>query len=415
MLLYLQRLAAERESLTAAATSLADTAAGENRDLTDTEKSSLAQMETRCAEIDGQLKTYNDQAESQRAYASLRTRLDAIDASSHDVSQGKAVATRGPQAPDDWVDPIMAELEKSGYNGRGSVDLGEAPLLFQRAPVMISTWDGTIPPYYFNPLPWKQTTPFLDLCGRITVSSNAIEWFLFAPGYSDAPVVPEGDPKPEMPLAPVPKSDTLKTYAHHKPMSRQALEDIPQIRSIIEAHLRGGVFHALEAALIAALEASATAGDIATAETNDMLTGLRSGLARVQMNGYAQANGIVMHPDDYAALDVRVMEETVTGPNVTTRVWGLPVVVSAELTQGQAYVGDFRAALTLFARAAMSVFMSDSHADYFVKNLLVLLAEQRALAAVTAPGAACKVNVTVAPLAAGAAALQHTPGARKQA
>jgi Phage capsid family len=403
MLLYLQRLATERESLTAAATGLADTAAQENRDLTETEQASLSQMQTRCAEIDRQLQTYNDQAESQRAYATLRSRLDAMDGDGGGQGHGSALATRSPAVIEEWVDPLVGELERSGYNGRGSLELGDAPLLFQRAPVMLEGFQGTIPPYYFQPTPWKPTSPLLDICGRVTVSSNSIEWYGWPPGYPAAPEVPEGQVKPEIDYVPVPHSDSLKTYAHHKPLSRQALEDIPQIRSIIETALRGGVLRALEAGIVAALAAAVAATEIGTVTNADMLTGLRLGLAHVQMNGYAVANGIVMHPDDYAALDVRVMEETVTGPNVTTRMWGLPVIVSADMTVGQAYVGDFKTAVTLFARNAMSVFMSDSHADYFIKNLLVLLAEQRALPAVTAGPAAVQVVVGAAGTASASA------------
>ena len=392
MLLYLQRLATERESLTAAATGLADTAATENRDLTETEQASLAQMQTRCAEIDTQLSTYNEQAESQRSYAQLRSRLDAIGG---EDGGGSNVLTRSPagMSPDEWVDSLVAELETSGYNGRGSLELGDAPLLFQRAPVMIGDFPGTLPPYYFTPTPWKATSPLLDICGRVTVSSNSIEWYGWPPGYPAAPEVPEGATKPEIDYVPVPHSDSLKTYAHHKPLSRQALEDIPQIRSIIETALRGGVLRALELGVVNALAAAVTATEIGSVTNPDMLTGLRLALAQVQMNGYAVANGIVMHPNDYAGLDIRVMEETVTGPNVTTRMWGLPVIVSADMVEGQAYVGDFKTAVTLFARSNMNVFMSDSHADYFVKNLLVLLAEQRALPAVTAGPAAVQVVV----------------------
>jgi hypothetical protein len=52
--------------------------------------------------------------------------------------------------------------------------------------------------------------------------------------------------------------------------------------------------------------------------------------------------------------------------------------------------------VSLFARNQVAAYMSDSHADYFVKNLLVILAEQRALAAVTEPNAAEKVTVGAA-------------------
>jgi hypothetical protein len=405
MLTYLRQLTAERDSLTAAATSLAETAANESRDLTETEQASLSSMQARCASIDQQLTTYGEQVDSQRAYATLRARLsETTDDGSTSAPAGGALATRGAQVPEAWVDPLMAVLERSNYSGRGSIELGAAPLLFERAPVLIEGFPATIPPYYFNPTPWKMATPLLDVCGRVTVSSNAVEWFTWPAAFPEAPVVPEGTAKPEADFPPTPHSASLQTYAHHKPLSRQALEDIPQIRSVIEGALRGGVLRSLEAGILAALGGAVGAGGVPVVDGVDMLYATRLGLATVQTAGYTVANAVIMNPTDFAALDVRVMEETVTGPVPTTRLWGLPVIVSADVVQGESWVGDFSTGVTLFARSQMGVFMSDSHADYFVKNLLVILAEQRALPAVTAPGAICKCTATPLPLAAGATA-----------
>ena len=69
---YLKKLTEERDSSPPRATTLTEKAATEERDLTDTEKASLTAWSTRCAEIDGQLTEYRQQAESQRAYARLR-------------------------------------------------------------------------------------------------------------------------------------------------------------------------------------------------------------------------------------------------------------------------------------------------------------------------------------------------------
>ena len=63
MITYLKKLTEERDSLTASATSLTEKAAAEERDLTDTEKRVMTAWSTRCAEIDGQLTEYGQQAE----------------------------------------------------------------------------------------------------------------------------------------------------------------------------------------------------------------------------------------------------------------------------------------------------------------------------------------------------------------
>ena len=64
---------------------------------------------------------------------------------------------------------------------------------------------------------------------------------------------------------------------------------------------------------------------------------------------------------------------------------------------GTAYVGDLDAAVQLFQRGSATVFMTDSHADYFVKNIILILAELRALIVVSEPGAIVEVTAAVIP------------------
>jgi hypothetical protein len=63
------------------------------------------------------------------------------------------------------------------------------------------------------------------------------------------------------------------------------------------------------------------------------------------------------------------------------------------LPAGTAYVGDFAQAVTVFDRGTTAVYLSDSHADNFIRNVLLLLAEIRALATVPEPQAAAKCSV----------------------
>jgi Phage capsid family len=399
MLTYVRQLTAERESLTQSATTLADAAASESRDLTDTEQASMASWAERCAHIDGQLATFGDQLESQRAYAALRSRLAADD--DPPTGPGRALAlapggmnTRTPE-PQGWGELFVASDAFHNYRGRGSSEEIELPGLFARAPIMISTFQGTLPPYYFTPTPWQMTTPLLDVLGRVTTSSNTIEWYTWPGAYPLAAVVPEGAAKPEALFDPTPHTDSLDTYAHYRALSRQALEDIPQIQSIVEGALRGGILAALEAAAATAL-ADAGSG-IPTSSGTDFMAAIRVAIAHVQTRGYSKPNAVLLNPTDFAQLDLDVMGVTTNGPQSVGSVWGIPPIAVGAIPAGTAYVGDFSAAVTLFARSTVSSFMTDSHADYFIKNLLVILAEQRALVAVTEPNAAEKVTVTAAP------------------
>ena len=104
---------------------------------------------------------------------------------------------------------------------------------------------------------------------------------------------------------------------------------------------------------------------------------------------------------DWAALDNIVMGSTLGGPTVGQTFWGLRPVPSRWQTAGVATVGDFKAGVTWFDRNVSNVFISDSHADLFIKNTLVILAETRGKAAVPEPNALCECSGG-APLAASA-------------
>ena len=61
------------------------------------------------------------------------------------------------------------------------------------------------------------------------------------------------------------------------------------------------------------------------------------------------------------------------------------------MTENTALVGDFRQAV-LWEREGVSLAVSDQHADYFVRNLLAILAEMRAAFGVLDPEAFCTVT-----------------------
>ena len=83
---------------------------------------------------------------------------------------------------------------------------------------------------------------------------------------------------------------------------------------------------------------------------------------------------------------------TITGvPNRTSSYFGLTVVSDPSIAEDTAYVGDFQQGMTLFDRGVTDVFVSDSHADLFIRNILVILAEARVKAAITDPLGLCEV------------------------
>jgi hypothetical protein len=104
------------------------------------------------------------------------------------------------------------------------------------------------------------------------------------------------------------------------------------------------------------------------------------------------------------------MARTLNGAALNANFWSLTPLASNNVPVGTAYVGDFGAALTLFTRNATSVYLTDSHTDYFLRNVLVIMAETRAFAAVTEPLALIKVSGSVAPASGDVELGQFTAG-----
>lgn len=392
MLTYLQRLAGERDALTGSATQLADKAAAEDRDLSATEQDSMRSWQARCAEIDGQLTEYNTQAESARAYATLRAELDKPEPTLERRSAELELERRTVGA--DWGERFLASDAFRNYPGSGTSRRLEVPFeLEQRAAISLGDTLGQLP-YTYTPAQYAYASPLLDVVGKVTTSANAIQWIQWAPNPQTAPgVTAEGALKPEADMTPTVVSDSLDTYAHFKSATRQVLEDLPQIRSTIENRLRQGLVVALEGAVSAALAAAPVPPVTGSAAGNDTLLGtIRQGVAAVQAAGYGAPNAVLLNPTDWADLDVATIGNA-GGASGQNGFWGMRAVAVPSLPAGTAYVGNFATAVQLFTRGSAELFMTDSHADFMLRNLLLILAEIRAVATVPDPAAAAKCTV----------------------
>jgi HK97 family phage major capsid protein len=78
------------------------------------------------------------------------------------------------------------------------------------------------------------------------------------------------------------------------------------------------------------------------------------------------------------------------GVSAPTRLWGLPAVVTPDQPAKTLFVGDGSMA-TIWDRMSAQIFISDSHADFFIRNIFVLLAEERVTIANYRPAAFAKV------------------------
>jgi len=118
---------------------------------------------------------------------------------------------------------------------------------------------------------------------------------------------------------------------------------------------------------------------------------------------YYEPTGIVLHPNDWE--DIELTKDTngqyLVAVSVAMggepRVWRMPVVDTPAMTEGTALVGAFGTGAQLYDREQASIRISEQHSDFFVRNAIVVLAEQRLALAVKRPEAFVKVSFDIAP------------------
>jgi len=216
--------------------------------------------------------------------------------------------------------------------------------------------------------------------------------------------------KPESGLGTAKVTTTVKTIAHWIPVTKRALSDAAQIRTLIDNFLEYGLEEELEDQMITGdgtgenFEGlSNVSGVQAQAWDTDFFTTTRKAKTKVRTVGRSIANGYLLNPADVEAMDLLKDNEgrfyrggpvgTIAGNGNVAPLWDLPVIESEAVPVGTGYVGDWRKAI-LWDREQSSITMTDSHADFFIKNLVAILAEMRAAFGVIQPNAFVEIDLT---------------------
>lgn len=230
-----------------------------------------------------------------------------------------------------------------------------------------------------------------------------------APGGAGA-LVPNagGGYKPESAFTTERQTAVVKTIAHWIPATKRALSDASQIMTLIDNFLEYGLEEELEDQMISG-DASGenfdgighVSGTQSQAWDTDLFTTTRKAKTKVRVIGRARPNGYALNPADVERLDLLQDNEgryyfggpVGVGTSSQTGLWGLPVIESEAVPAGVGYVGDWTKAI-LWNRQQASISITDSHADFFVRNLVAILAEMRAAFGVIQPSAFVEIDLT---------------------
>lgn len=291
----------------------------------------------------------------------------------------------------------------------------------QSAGILVQNDDrGMLDPYYERPLSIRQ------LFSPGNTTSDTIEYVRLVTTDNNASVVPEarstarigdgtggtttallGGLKPESTFGFERDTTTVKTIAHWIPVTKRALSDAAQIRTMIDSFLRYGLEEATEDELLSGsgsgehLLGLANTPGIQTqaapsgGQTN--LDTLRISRRKVQIGGRAIPTAYVMNPIDWEKVELMKLADGSyigAGPFALTapRLWGLPVIQSEALPAGTAWCAAWNWGV-IYDREQATVQATDSHSDFFVRNLVAILAELRLGFAILRPPAFVKATL----------------------
>jgi HK97 family phage major capsid protein len=181
----------------------------------------------------------------------------------------------------------------------------------------------------------------------------------------------------------------VKTIAVWIPATKRALSDAAQIRGIIDQELQDDIAEELEDQIVNGDGVGEnytgilnTAGILLQAWDTDLLTTTRRAKTTLRLSGRAIPTAWLINPADWETIELLQDGNNRYywgGPltNGQPQLWGVPIVECEAIAEGTAILGDFRKAV-MWDRERASIQVSDSHADFFIRNMVAILCEMRA-------------------------------------
>jgi HK97 family phage major capsid protein len=334
----------------------------------------------------------------------LQKQVDAIDLRSQDRHFGDH------EASDNVALVAKAISESPGFEqmkqtGRGRM-IVEAKLLDFGRKTLVS---GSMVPYLAVPGIGDSGRPLYgrvrQLLRTLPIETGSAH-FIKETAYSDqaSPVV-EASSKNESDFTFVPVTTGVATIAHWCGISKQLWDDLVELQEFLRTSLLFGLERKFEIQLISGdgtgvnlpgLATTATAFDasllslIAGSEYN-YADVLRAAILQLAEAGYG-CTGFVVSPRDWFVIETTkssTREYIVGDPRRTLDeiLWSLPIVSSPAMANGSFLAGDFDGGAHIRMRQTGTIDISDSHSDFFTKNLYAVRAETRAALVVPKPAA----------------------------
>lgn len=265
------------------------------------------------------------------------------------------------------------------------------------------------------PRPFR-TQRVRDLFPVTPTTANLIDYFRVTGFTNNASVVPERSGgafalKPQSTLTFAPAQAPVRTIAHWEAAHRNVLADEPQLQAVINNELLYGLRLQEDYQILSGTGTSEdllgilnTSGIQLYAQSSgpgsdNKADAIRRSATKVLL-AYYEATGVVIHPYDWEDIELAkdtqnrylFMMNVAVGMQQT--LWRMRVVDTPAIAEGTSLVGAFGLGAQLYDREQANIRVAEQHADFFVRNAVVVLAEERLALAVKRPEAFVKTTFT---------------------
>lgn len=207
----------------------------------------------------------------------------------------------------------------------------------------------------------------------------------------------------------------VRLIAHWEAAHRNVLQDVPQLEATINNELLYGLRleedrqilsgsgnnEELKGLLLTSnvqTYSTAVLGDAPNQALEPRSDTLRRATTKVIL-AYYQSTGFVLHPNDWEQLELQkngigaYMLVTNIAIGAQQQVWRQPVVDTPAIAEGTALCGAFGLGAQLYDRQQANIRVAEQHADFFIRNAVAILCEERLALAVKRPESFVKISL----------------------